>query len=81
MSETGQDKVRLLGEIARMHEHFVELMNDRLGEVDVSDLERYFALMSNLVAKLEHRDKALRDVAREMVAESASWVMAELARN
>ncbi|RMF21771.1 MAG: hypothetical protein D6760_08765, partial [Deltaproteobacteria bacterium] len=73
-------KRRLLEEIGRMHDHFVELMNERLEEVEASDLERYFAFMSNLVTKLEQRDKTLRDAAREMVAESASWVMAELSR-
>ncbi len=80
MTGTDERKSRLLEEISRMHGHFVSLMDERLREVEVDDLERYFALMSNLVAKLEQRDKPLREAARELVAESASWVMAELAK-
>ncbi len=80
MNDDTSRSTGLLEDIARMHEHFVRLMNERLAEVSVEDLERYFALMSRLVEKLEEREKSLRDVAREMAGESAGWIMAELSR-
>lgn len=41
--------------------------------------ERYFAVLSNLVCKLEVYDKPLRDVLREIMAESAHLVLRDLA--
>ncbi|MFQ5353083.1 MAG: hypothetical protein ACE5D3_08420 [Candidatus Binatia bacterium] len=75
------DEVRrdLLDQIQTSHEIFVDAMDRRLQDVGVEHLERYFALLSNLLAKLDDDDKSLKDVAREMVAESAGVIMAELA--
>lgn len=80
MADRDERKELLLEDVSRTHRRFVELMDERLREVGSEDIERYFALISKLVAKLEDRDKPLRDAARELVAESAAWVMAELSR-
>ena len=39
--------------------------------------ERYFAVLSTLVAKLEAPEKSLREIAQEMVAEAASMILLE----
>lgn len=70
----------LLDEIADAHEHFVDLMNERLREVERRELELYLGVLGKLVAKLEQRDKSLRSSAQEMFGEVASLVMTELAR-
>ena len=70
----------LTSEIAQTHARFVELMTTRLADVDGDELERYFAILSKLVSKLEDDEKTLREVAKEMVAESAAVIMAELAK-
>jgi hypothetical protein len=40
--------------------------------------ERYFALLSSLVAKLEMPDKSLRDVLQESMADAMSFVLHEM---
>jgi hypothetical protein len=74
------DKDHLLDQIADVHEHFVDLMNQRLTEVEPRELELYFGILGKLVAKLEQRDKPLRSAAQEMFGEVASLVMKELGR-
>jgi len=54
-------------------------MDERLASADVEDLEKYFAVLSRLVGKLEDQAKSLKTVAREMVAETAAVVLSELA--
>ena len=76
-------------EIARMldsdiqltHERFVTAMVTRLGEMPGETKERYFVVLSALVAKLETPEKSLRDVLQEMMAEAAGLIMAELQSN
>lgn len=80
MVDTDELRLHLVSEIAQTHERFVELMASRLADVDGEELERYFAILSKLVCKLEDEEKTLRDVAKEMVAESAAVIMAELAK-
>jgi hypothetical protein len=60
------------------HDRFMAAMRLRLEEMPFDTKERYFALLSILVAKLEDPGKALQEVLREMVAESATIVMAEM---
>jgi hypothetical protein len=60
------------------HERFVSAMGERLGEMGLETKERYFAVLSALVGKLETPEKPLRDVLQEMVAEAASLIFAEL---
>jgi hypothetical protein len=40
--------------------------------------ERYFAVLSALVGKLEAPDKPLRDILQEMMAEAATYVFQEM---
>lgn len=80
MSDDEAMKDHLLDQIADVHEHFVDLMTQRLPEVGQRELELYFGVLGRLVAKLEQRDKPLRAAAQEVFAEAASRVMAELKR-
>jgi len=80
MSDSDDFKIHLLEQLGETHERFAELMEARLEHAEASEVERYFGLLSNLVAKLEDERKSLKDVAREMVAESAAMIMADLAK-
>ncbi len=66
------------GDIAMVHERFVTAMAQRLPAMTVDSKERYFALLSALVAKLETHEKSLPDVLREMLPEATAIVMQEL---
>lgn len=81
--ETRKDDTRksdLLEQIADLNQHFVHLMNERLPEVGERELELYMGVLGKLTAKLENKDKSIRDVAQEVFAEIASLVMAEMSR-
>ena len=80
MGDDDSKKEDLLGQIADVHDTFVELMNERLPEVGERKLELYLGVFGRLVAKLEQKDKPLRVTAQEVFAETASRVMAELKR-
>lgn len=80
MTEDVAMKDHLLDQIADVHEHFVDLMNQRLPEVGQRELELYFGVLGKLVAKLEERDKPLRTSAQELFGDVASLVMTELGR-
>jgi len=60
------------------HERFVTAMGDRLPAMPLEQKERYFALLSVLVAKLEDRAKPLQMVLRELVAEATPYVLSEM---
>lgn len=66
-------------DITMAHQRFLTAMEARLARMDVELKELYFAVLSALVAKLEEQEKPLRDVLREMMAESAHLVLRELA--
>lgn len=59
------------------HERFLTAMNARLPTMPLEQKERYFAVLSALVTKLE-TDKPLRDVLQEMMAEFASYMFQEM---
>lgn len=80
MTDDEARKDHLLDQIADVHEHFVDLMNQRLPEVGQRELELYFGVLGKLVAKLEQGDKPLRSAAQEVFAEVATRVMSELKR-
>jgi hypothetical protein len=67
-------------DLALTHERFVAVMEDRLGEMSLDTKERYFAVLSLLVSKLEDPSKTLQSVLQEMVAEAATIIMAEMQR-
>jgi hypothetical protein len=60
------------------HDRFVVAMNARLPGMDLGQKERYFAVLSTLVGKLETAEKPLRDVLQEMMAEAAGLVFQEI---
>jgi hypothetical protein len=53
-------------------------MDARLASIEADSLERYFAVLSKLVLKLEDPDKTLGQIVSEMMAESASVIMQEM---
>ena len=72
-------KQRLLEQVAETHAVFCGLMESKLEEVTAEDIERYFALLSGLVVRLEDGSKSLREVFQETAIEVAPIIMAELA--
>ena len=71
-------KEQLLGQIAETHDRYCQVMEERLAKESIDDVELYFGIVAKLVAKLEERDKRLRSVAQEMLAESAALIMGQL---
>ncbi len=65
-------------DIQLTHERFVEVMHARLGDMELPTKERYFAVLSILVSKLETPDKTLRQVLKELMSEVAGLILAEL---
>jgi hypothetical protein len=65
-------------QIVSTHRRFVKAMDARLGSMSFDTKERYFAVLSALVGKLETSDKPMRDVMQEMLAEAASVIFQEL---
>lgn len=59
-------------------ERFCEAMEARLGAIETESLERYFAVLSKLVGKLEDVEKGLGQIMNEMMAEAAGLLMAEM---
>jgi hypothetical protein len=68
----------LEAQLRMTHDRFVTAMNTRLPAMPLEQKERYFAVLSALTAKLETREKPLREVLQEMMAEAASYVMQEM---
>jgi len=80
MTDDIAKKDLLLDQIADVHEHFIDLMNQRLPELSHREVELYLGVLGKLVAKLEQSDKPLRVSAQELFAEVAAVVMSELGR-
>jgi len=68
----------LENQLRMTHDRFVTAMNARLPAMPLEQKERYFAVLSSLVGKLETRDKALREILQEMMAEAAGYVLQEM---
>jgi hypothetical protein len=68
----------LEADIRMTQERFCAAMDARLASIEAESLERYFAVLSNLVLKLEDPAKTLGEVMHEMVAESAGMIMQEM---
>jgi len=64
-------------QIAATHRRLVKAMDARVGTMSVESKERYFAVLSTLVSKLEAPEKPLREIAQEMIAEAASVILLE----
>ena len=65
-------------QIAATHRRFVKAMEDRLPAMGLDSKERYFAILSSLVAKLETAEKPMREVMQEMMSEAATLILQEL---
>jgi hypothetical protein len=65
-------------QIVATHRRFVKAMDGRLGSMSFESKERYFAVLSTLVAKLETNGKPMREVMQEMMTEAASMIFQEL---
>jgi hypothetical protein len=65
-------------QIVTTHRRFVKAMDARLGTMSPDSKERYFGVLSLLVAKLETNEKPMREIMQEMVAEAASMILQEL---
>lgn len=57
---------------------FQKVMQARLPHMNLATKERYFAVLSSLVAKLEDPHKPLREVLQEVVIDSAPYIAQEL---
>jgi hypothetical protein len=68
----------LEGQLKMTHQRFVAAMNARVPEMPLEQKERYFAVLSTLVAKLEDQGKPLREILQEMMAEAAAYVFQEM---
>lgn len=66
------------GDIAMVHERFVRAMEARLPTLELASKERYFAVLTILVGKLETPEKAMREVLGEMMAEAGRHLMEEM---
>jgi len=64
-------------DIALVHERFVTAMQQRLPRMPLATKERYFALVSTLVGKLEVPEE-LRDIVQEMMSTAAAILMQEM---
>jgi hypothetical protein len=78
MSSADQLSRALDGDIAMTHERFVRAMEARVPALELASKERYFAVLTSLVTKLETPDKTMRQVLSEMMAEAGRHLMEEL---
>jgi len=65
-------------DIAAVHRRFVAAMERRLPSMNFDTKERYFAVVSILVGKLEVPDKTLREILQEMMSEAAGIILQEM---
>ena len=65
-------------QIVQTHRRFVKAMDARLGSMTPDTKERYFAVLSLLVGKLETSNKPIREVVQEMMAEAATVILQEM---
>ena len=65
-------------DIAFAHQRFVAAMEARLPTLEMPSKERYFAMLTLLVGKLEAQEKTMREVLVEMMAEAGRYLLEEL---
>lgn len=78
MSSNDPISQALDSDIVMTHERFVQAMEARLPTLELASKERYFAVLTILVTKLESTDKSMRDVLVEMMAEASRHLMEEM---
>ena len=65
-------------QIIATQKRFQKAMQARLAHMNLSSKERYFAVLSVLVTKLEEIEKPLRDVLQDVLIEAAPYIAQEL---
>ena len=65
-------------QIHTTHERLFRAMEARLPALATDTKERYFGVLSLLVAKLETHDKPLREIAQEVFTEAAGVILQEM---
>ena len=65
-------------QIIATQKRFQKAMQARLAYMNLPSKERYFAVLSLLVTKLEDVEKPLRDVLQDVLIESAPYIADEL---
>ena len=78
MSSADMVSRALDGDIAMVHERFVRAMESRLPTLELPSKERYFAVLTILVTKLETQEKTMREILAEMMAEAGRHIMEEM---
>ena len=68
----------LENQIRMTHERFALAMNERLAAMTLEQKERYFAVLSSLVSRLEDAAKPLKTILQEMMAEAAPYLFREI---
>ena len=78
MSDASLIEQDLDKQILATQQRFQQVMKARLAKMSVESKERYFAVLSVLVSKLEDPHKPLREVLQDVVIESAPYIAQEL---
>jgi len=65
-------------DIAITHQRFVQAMEARVPGLELASKERYFAVLTILVGKLESTEKSMREVIVEMMAEAGRHLIEEM---
>jgi hypothetical protein len=78
MTDTALIERELDKQILTEQQRFQKAMKDRLKSMSLESKERYYAVLSLLVTKLEIAHKPLRDVLQEVVIESAPYIAQEI---
>lgn len=65
-------------QILAAQQRFQKAMKERLPRMTLESKERYFAVLSMLVTKLEDHNKPLRSVLQEVLFESAPHIAQEI---
>ena len=65
-------------QLAVLHQRFIQAMAGRLPEMDPERKERYAAVLSLLVTKLENPALGLREILQEMMTDAMSFVLQEM---
>ena len=65
-------------DISAVHCRFMEAMERRLPTMALETKERYFAVLSALVSKLEMQEKNLRQILQEVMSESGAIILQEI---
>jgi len=68
----------LESQIRMTHERFGLAMAARLPAMTLEQKERYFALLSSLVSRLEDVEKPMKTILQEMMAEAAPLLFREI---